>query len=139
MLGAIALTSGSRTLKEYLKDLEERQQTRERVREKEILNLKKIEEVTKSLTNLSLRKDGKTTQKKSNDIPEEFICPLTEEIMEDPVIMEDGHTYERFAIHKYLKENGTSPVTKEKIISMKLTPNHTIRKLIQNYKEKFDL
>jgi hypothetical protein len=34
MLGAIALTSGSRTLKEYLKDLEERQQTRERVREK---------------------------------------------------------------------------------------------------------
>jgi hypothetical protein len=32
MLGAIALTSGSRTLKEYLKDLEERDQTRERVR-----------------------------------------------------------------------------------------------------------
>ena len=60
------------------------------------------------------------------------------EIMEDPVIMEDGNTYERFAIHKHLKDIGTSPVTKEKIISFKLTPNHTLRKLIQNYKEKYE-
>eukprot|EP01080_Neovahlkampfia_damariscottae_P001939 gene1939-1447_t len=130
MLGAIALKSGSRTLEKYIKDMEDRGQERER-----------IEEVTKSLTNLSLKLSGKLIKviSSKNDVPEEFICPITKEIMEDPVIMEDGNTYERFAIHKYLKENSTSPITKEKIISMKLTPNHTLRKLIQNYKEKYDL
>ncbi|NEJ83202.1 hypothetical protein GR268_42755, partial [Rhizobium leguminosarum] len=31
-------------------------------------------------------------------IPDECFCPITQEIMEDPVIAQDGHTYERTAI-----------------------------------------
>lgn len=33
-----------------------------------------------------------------SEIPNEFICPITNQIMDDPVILESGQTYERSAI-----------------------------------------
>jgi len=39
----------------------------------------------------------------------DFYCPLTKVVMFDPVIAEDGLTYERGPIEKYLEENHTSP------------------------------
>ena len=38
-------------------------------------------------------------------------CPITLELLEDPVIAADGHTYTRRAIEDWLKENNTSPKT----------------------------
>ncbi|MHB9147949.1 MAG: U-box domain-containing protein [Candidatus Amoebophilus sp.] len=38
----------------------------------------------------------------NESIPEECFCPITQEIMEDPVIAQDGHTYERQAIKRWL-------------------------------------
>ena len=37
--------------------------------------------------------------------PEEFICPITKQIMIDPVIRLDGRTFERVAIENVLKRN----------------------------------
>ena len=34
-------------------------------------------------------------------IPPDFICPITQEIMRDPVIALDGHSYERTAITQW--------------------------------------
>ncbi len=46
------------------------------------------------------------------EIPSEWICPITSEIMEDPVICEDGFTYERSAISAwFLRDKKTSPMT----------------------------
>ena len=39
------------------------------------------------------------------DIPKEFICPISLEIMKDPVIMSDGQTYDRESITKALKNS----------------------------------
>ena len=39
----------------------------------------------------------------------DFYCPLTNVIMFDPVIAEDGLTYERSAIERYLEVHDTSP------------------------------
>jgi hypothetical protein len=36
---------------------------------------------------------------------------ITQELMEDPVFTADGHTYERWAITKWLNEKKTSPQT----------------------------
>lgn len=44
-----------------------------------------------------------------------FICPITRELFYDPVIAEDGYIYERIAIEKWINENGTSPMTRERI------------------------
>ncbi|KAA6371328.1 MAG: hypothetical protein EZS28_033145, partial [Streblomastix strix] len=46
---------------------------------------------------------------------EGFICPITQEIMVDPVIAEDGISYEREAIVDWLKVNKTSPITRQRM------------------------
>ena len=48
----------------------------------------------------------------SNACPEEFFCPITMEIMDDPVMTPDGHTYDRLSITKTF-ESGImrSPLT----------------------------
>ena len=47
-----------------------------------------------------------------SDIPEAFLCPITFALMDDPVVMMDGMTYERRAIETWLsKGQTTSPLT----------------------------
>ena len=41
------------------------------------------------------------------DAPEFLVCPITQEVMEDPVITSDGHTFERSAIEAWLGKNNT--------------------------------
>ena len=45
------------------------------------------------------------------EIPRQFICPITHELMKDPVFTCDGITYERNAVEKWLKNHNTSPLT----------------------------
>jgi hypothetical protein len=56
----------------------------------------------------------------------QFICPITQIIMTDPVICQDGHCYERSAIKEWLKNNSTSPNTREQMGKVLLT-NHSMR------------
>ena len=51
----------------------------------------------------------------SGNIPNEFLCPISLEIMRDPVICKDGHTYERAVILKWLETNSVSPLTRTPI------------------------
>ena len=66
-------------------------------------------------------------------IPKEFLCPITHEVMRDPVVLSDGHTYERTAIETWLKKLGrtTSPMTGAPLESTALTPNFTLRSMIK--------
>ncbi len=61
-----------------------------------------------------------------------FQCPLTMEVMRDPVITADGQTYERTEIEKlFAQGKNTSPLTGEKLPSKNLTPNIALRKAIR--------
>ena len=68
-----------------------------------------------------------------NKIPSKFICPITKQIMKDPVIAFDENIYERSAIEKYLKENNTSPITDEEAYTLSLFSNKQLKKEIQAY------
>eukprot|EP00913_Durusdinium_trenchii_P022289 g20942.t1 len=70
-----------------------------------------------------------------SDIPEEFRCVITRELMERPVITSDGHTYERSAITKWLEEHGTSPKTGRDLPDKVLKPNHALRAQIIAFRE----
>ncbi|KAL1815113.1 hypothetical protein DCAR_0519343 [Daucus carota subsp. sativus] len=69
------------------------------------------------------------------DIPNFFLCPISLEMMKDPVILSTGITYDRMSIEKwiYAGKNDTCPVTKLKLGDSELTPNHTLRRLIQSW------
>lgn len=68
--------------------------------------------------------------------PDDYICPITQDVMIDPVIATDGHTYERAAIAKWF-EGGkrTSPKTGEELKATTLLPNHLVRRLIIEWHE----
>ena len=41
--------------------------------------------------------------------PQSYFCPITQQIMRDPVLLGDGHSYERLAINQWLQTHNTSP------------------------------
>lgn len=65
--------------------------------------------------------------------PEEYICPITKEIMNDPVMGPDGHTYELLAIEEWLRDHGVSPMTRVPMSVDQLVKNHALRNLIERY------
>ncbi|KAH8054362.1 hypothetical protein JL721_10484 [Aureococcus anophagefferens] len=56
------------------------------------------------------------------------------ELMEDPVIAADGHTYERRAIAAWFERRRTSPITNEALPNLDLVPAHAIRSMIARYR-----
>ena len=42
-------------------------------------------------------------------IPDSYLCPITRELMVDPVVGPDGISYERAAITRWLQYNNESP------------------------------
>ena len=83
-------------------------------------------------------------------VPEEFVDPITQEIMSNPVITCDGkvmgvhltsrawprgsdsffpgHTYEKMSIKLWLKKHDTSPLTNLPLKTKSLIPNHNLKK-----------
>ncbi len=58
------------------------------------------------------------------------ICPITQELMEDPVVCADGHSYERAAITQWLLSRDTSPCTNTSLLHRNVVPNFALRNLI---------
>ncbi|XP_022848956.1 U-box domain-containing protein 9 [Olea europaea var. sylvestris] len=70
----------------------------------------------------------------SGAVPEEFKCPLSKELMRDPVIVATGQTYDRSFIQKWLKSgNRTCPRTQQVLSHTILTPNHLIKEMISQW------
>lgn len=67
-------------------------------------------------------------------IPHYFICPIFQEIMQDPVVAADGYTYEAEALRGWLDSgHDTSPMTNLKLGNNNLLPNHALRSAIQEW------
>lgn len=56
--------------------------------------------------------------------------------MKNPYVADDGVSYEKEAIEEWLAGHDTSPMTNLKLKSKTLTPNHTLRSLIQDWQAK---
>ncbi|KAL3636341.1 hypothetical protein CASFOL_020888 [Castilleja foliolosa] len=63
---------------------------------------------------------------------DDFRCPISLEIMTDPVTISTGHTYDRKSISKWFKSgNHTCPKTGQRLISVDLVPNLALKRLIR--------
>ncbi|KAI4378640.1 hypothetical protein MLD38_016093 [Melastoma candidum] len=70
------------------------------------------------------------------EVPSYFLCPISMDIMKDPVTLPTGITYDRPSIERWLfsDNNPTCPITKLPVSDLDdLTPNHTLRRLIQSW------
>ena len=67
-------------------------------------------------------------------IPYHFRCPISLELMRDPVTVCTGQTYDRASIEAWVSTgNTTCPVTRATLTDFTLIPNHTLRRLIQEW------
>lgn len=69
-------------------------------------------------------------------LPDSFYCPITQELMVDPVIAPDGNTFEREAILNWIRANGTNPVTRQPLRIATLRRNNNLYQLIQEEKNR---
>uniref|UniRef100_M1D591 RING-type E3 ubiquitin transferase n=2 Tax=Solanum tuberosum TaxID=4113 RepID=M1D591_SOLTU len=74
----------------------------------------------------------------STNIPQEFICPLTGLIFEDPVTLETGQTFERASIKSWIsKGNRTCPVTRRSLECQNVPcSNFILKRVITNWKSE---
>ena len=69
----------------------------------------------------------------SANAPKAFLCPILHEVMADPVLAADGHTYERAAIGRWFHKSNASPMTGQRVKSREVLPNFTIKSMIQEW------
>jgi hypothetical protein len=91
--------------------------------------LERVTEVVES-DNASLPSKDTSSPPEDRDAPKGFICPLTLEIMYDPVLDPEGNTYERRAITEWLRHKRNSPVSRQPLNEKMLIPNNALRETI---------
>ncbi|KAF9683457.1 hypothetical protein SADUNF_Sadunf04G0015600 [Salix dunnii] len=67
--------------------------------------------------------------------PDDFKCPISLQIMSDPVILSSGHTFDRSSIQRWLDSgHRTCPITKLPLPEHpRLIPNYALRSLISSF------
>ncbi|CAA3025480.1 U-box domain-containing 50 isoform X1 [Olea europaea subsp. europaea] len=73
----------------------------------------------------------------SSNVPSAFLCPIYQDVMQNPHLAADGFSYELDAIEGWLRTgHDTSPMTNLRLNHTLLTPNHTLRTLIQDWQTR---
>ena len=66
--------------------------------------------------------------------PNRCLCPISREVMTDPVLAGDGYTYERAEIVKWFRQSNTSPMTNE-VLRTSLVPNRTMKTVVEDWRQ----
>lgn len=73
------------------------------------------------------------------EIPEQFICPITQELMQDPVVTKYGQSYERSAILEWISQGKDCPLTRQPLTLGGIITNHPLRSKIRQWQVKNEL
>ncbi|KAL8111646.1 U-box domain-containing protein 6-like isoform X2 [Apium graveolens] len=69
--------------------------------------------------------------------PEELRCPISLQLMYDPVIIASGQTYERVCIEKWFSDgHNTCPKSRQQLSHFCLTPNYCVKGLVASWCEQ---
>lgn len=78
---------------------------------------------------------GKGLAAPSSPLPS-FICPITKQVMRDPVQIASGQTYEREAIDKWFKDGNSTCPLGERLKNTKMKSNFALRQSIAEWRER---
>mmetsp|Transcript_32159 Transcript_32159/g.74254 ORF Transcript_32159/g.74254 Transcript_32159/m.74254 type:complete len:662 (+) Transcript_32159:1434-3419(+) len=72
-----------------------------------------------------------------DDYPPEFVCPITHDLMENPVVCADGISYSEADIREWLNRgHSTSPLTGAELAHLHLTPNYALKSQIARWRDE---
>ena len=64
---------------------------------------------------------------------ESFICPISQQIMRDPVMTKYGHCFEREAITEWVRKQGKCPLTQKPLSLSDIFPAYSVKSAIEEY------
>ncbi|CAD7702831.1 unnamed protein product [Ostreobium quekettii] len=67
------------------------------------------------------------------EVPKEFLCPMSMEVMTEPVVAPSGVTYDRPAVEEWINEHHSDPASKSPLLNDHLYPNLALRDMIQQW------
>ena len=68
--------------------------------------------------------------------PEAFMCPIGLEVMRQPFVAADGHSYEEGSLRVWLRDHTTSPMTNAPLPCTMIVPNHALRAAIEEWESQ---
>jgi len=86
--------------------------------------------------------EGRLATHDDDEPPPSLTCPISLDLMVDPVVASDGFTYEKAAMTKFFAAlkpgdgHGRSPLTHAPLTSRTLVPSNTVKTLVGEYKER---
>lgn len=107
--------------------------TKVRIIRRRIINISELKHIIENITKTKC--DGQYLENIINydDIPYDFICCISQEIMTDPVKTVDNHIYDRSSIEKWLLSSSKSPLTGLDLNSKNLEPCKELRQQIEKF------
>jgi serine/threonine protein kinase len=84
-----------------------------------------------------IEEESQRCRELQKQIPDGFICPITQDIMKEPVMLLDGHSYEKKAIVDWLRRSDRSPLTNEVLKDREtMLDNYALKAAIENFHTK---
>ncbi|CDW86368.1 ubox domain containing protein [Stylonychia lemnae] len=65
-----------------------------------------------------------------------FFCPISNQLIEEPVISKYGHIYEKKSIMEWIKRKSACPITYKSLKNEDLIPIYSLKQDIQEYKQR---
>ena len=97
-----------------------------------------VDKIGKGIFNLSVSPNASSASavlsKDDDNIPHLFQCPISRDVMKNPVMAEDGISYERSEIEKWFEKHNTSPV-KNIVIGKILISNTSLKSEIDQWRQ----
>ncbi|KAJ6726885.1 U BOX DOMAIN-CONTAINING [Salix purpurea] len=103
------------------------------------------EEIKENFEHLSASMDrnqdvSSSSQPRPSNIPDEFRCPISLDLMKDPVIVASGHTYDRNSIARWINSgHHTCPKSGQRLIHTALMPNYALKSLLHQWCQDNDV
>ncbi|EEF30352.1 ubiquitin-protein ligase, putative [Ricinus communis] len=136
IIQSLSLTSGQEILKESVAVEKERMNIQVNKAKGDLDQINQIVDLISDIRNCLLKIE-RVDPKSGVLIPSYFRCPLSLELMLDPVIVASGQTYERASIQKWLEHGLTiCPKTRKTLAHSNLIPNYTVKAMISNWCEE---
>lgn len=104
------------------------------IKEKNLI-FKELEKVIYDMQN-KLSEICELIKKDLLTFPEYFKCPISWEILNNPVISNEGHSYEKWAIEKWLSREDISPITGLPLSDFTLLPNYCLKNALDDFNNK---
>ena len=124
------------------------QKMRDKAAREEVKKILEMEKQSRKRTHRKRQKSSKKSKstQSHDESPEDnfhpkllevLICPITQEVMVDPVFAADQHTYERAAIELWLRNHTRSPLTGQEMSHSNLETNRCVKSILIRLQELY--